>query len=405
MVGRIKSLFLLGLTFWSFQVQAVSYLEVKAKPGDGIGVLLDRYNLSSYKCNVDSFLALNKLERSSYLILDKIYKLPIHIESFNGQSIRSSIGISDYQTALNIQNYNDEMLKLGVKELDFRTDKVLWVPLHILHCNDAGIVRVESTTTEAPDTSVSTEEVLRYETFPILGPDYEKTPIVSEKLKGHVFYLVSGHGGPDPGAIGHKDGHMLCEDEYAYDITLRLARNLLQHSAIVYMITRDSDGIRDEEYLDPDHDETVWYNQTIPLSQLKRLRQRTAKINELYAKHASEGVVNQQVVEIHIDSRYQTQKVDIFFYHYPGSKKGQDMANTMLETVRSEYEEHQKNREYKGVVKSRDLHTLRESKAPAVYIELGNITNDFDQKRLLIVNNRQAIANWLAQGILEYYVP
>ncbi|MFY0642893.1 MAG: N-acetylmuramoyl-L-alanine amidase [Bacteroidia bacterium] len=234
-----------------------------------------------------------------------------------------------------------------------------------------------------------------------MGPDYEKTPILSNKLNNHVYYLISGHGGPDPGAIGHKDGHQLCEDEYAYDVTLRLARNLLQHGATVYMITRDTDGIRDEEYLASDKDETVWYNQKIPLNHVRRLRQRTAKINELYAKHKNSGATVQRVVEIHIDSRYENQKVDIFFYHYPGSTQGQIMANEMLATIKSEYEEHQKNRGYRGVVKSRNLHTLRESRAPAVYIELGNITNDFDQKRLLIVNNRQAIANWLAQGIMD----
>jgi N-acetylmuramoyl-L-alanine amidase len=243
---------------------------------------------------------------------------------------------------------------------------------------------------------------LRYEIFPIFGKKYERTPIFTEKLKGHVYYLVSGHGGPDPGAMATKDGHLLCEDEYAYDVTLRLARNLLQHSATVYMITRDDDGIRDEEYLQSDKDETVWYDQTIPLNHVKRLKQRSAKINELYEKHAKEGAVVQRVIEIHIDSRYETTKVDIFFYYYPGSEIGKAMATQMLETIKSEYEEHQKNRGYSGVVKSRDLHTLRESKPPVVYIELGNITNSFDQRRLLIVNNRQAIANWLAQGVIAY---
>jgi N-acetylmuramoyl-L-alanine amidase len=34
-----------------------------------------------------------------------------------------------------------------------------------------------------------------------------------------------------------------------------------------------------------------------------------------------------------------------------------------------------------------------------VYIELGNITNTFDQKRLLMADNRQAIANWLYLGV------
>lgn len=107
------------------------------------------------------------------------------------------------------------------------------------------------------------------------------------------------------------------------------------------------------------------------------------------------------MVEIHIDSRYESQKVDIFFYYYPGSTVGKDLAQEMYRTIKSEYEEHQSNRGYRGVVKGRNLHTLRESKPPVVYIELGNITNEFDQKRLLIVNNRQAIANWLTQGIIS----
>ena len=71
----------------------------------------------------------------------------------------------------------------------------------------------------------------------------------------------------------------------------------------------------------------------------------------------------------------------------------------MLHTIDAKYKEHQKNRGYKGVVKARDLYVLRESKPSAVYIELGNITNEFDQKRLLIVDNRQAIANWLFLGV------
>jgi len=53
--------------------------------------------------------------------------------------------------------------------------------------------------------------------FPIFGKDYENIAFKDAKLQGAVFYIVSGHGGPDPGAIGKKSGHTLCEDEYAYD--------------------------------------------------------------------------------------------------------------------------------------------------------------------------------------------
>ena len=409
----LKRILIFGFVLIGLQVQAVDYLTVKPSKGDGIGIILNRYDLASHDCNKDSFLQLNGLTEDDYLILSKSYKLPIHVYTYNGQSIRSTMDIDDYEQALRIQHYNEKMLEIGVRDEDFRVDKKLWVPVHEMNCigqsdvkpvlavevdDDDGPADID--TQETADTE--DQEALRHEVFPIFGPDYERTPIYSEKLKGHVYYLISGHGGPDPGAMANKDGHLLCEDEYAYDVTLRLARNLLQHSATVYVITRDNDGIRDEEYLDPDKDETVWFDQTIPLNHVRRLRQRSEKVNELYEKHKKEGAKVQRVIEIHIDSRYVSQKVDIFFYYYPGSETGKAMANTMLETIKSEYAEHQKNRVYTGVVKSRDLHTLRESKPPVVYIELGNITNSFDQKRLLIVNNRQAIANWLAQGIMAH---
>ncbi len=404
----IKSLIISALClFISTASLAVEYVEIKARSGDGITVVMNRFDLASFDCNLDTFLHLNKLESTSFLILDKNYKLPIYKYKYNGTSIRSTLGIDDYQTALRIQKYNEKMLAIGLRLKDFRVDKELWVPVHELYCPSDEIVQLIADQSAPTDTANihdhdAVQTILRYETFPIFGTAYEKTPIYSEKLKGHVYYLISGHGGPDPGAIGYKDGHQLCEDEYAYDVTLRLARNLLQHSATVYMITRDDDGIRDKEYLEADKDETVWYNQKIPYNHVKRLRQRTAKINELYAKHKNEGAKVQRVIEIHIDSRYEAQKVDIFFYYYPGSTSGQALANQMYTTIKSEYDEHQKNRGYRGVVKSRNLHTLREALPSSVYIELGNITNEFDQKRLLIVNNRQAIANWLAQGILTY---
>ena len=40
---------------------------------------------------------------------------------------------------------------------------------------------------------------------------------------------------------------LYAEDEYAYDITLRLAKELLAHGAEVYIIIQDeNDGIRDD---------------------------------------------------------------------------------------------------------------------------------------------------------------
>ncbi len=412
MVGRFKKQIVLFLLVAMCSIaNAQEYLKIRAKQGDGISVILNRYNLAAYSCSIDTFLSLNNLKREDHLQIAKAYKMPIYVYDYNDVSIRSTISNEDYDLAVYIQEYNEDLFKAGLREFDYRTDKVLWVPVHALYCTaESEIKKVNEVNTDEgdPDLTTHTEEIdqettapLHHSVFPIFGKRHERTPIYTKKLEGQVYYLVSGHGGPDPGAIGKKDGHVLCEDEYAYDITLRFARDLLQHSATVYIITRDDDGIRDEEYLESDKDETVWFNQSIPLNQVRRLKQRSSKINELYEKHRNEGATIQRVIEIHIDSRYIEHKVDIFFYYYPGSTVGKSMANTMLHTIKSEYEEHQANRGYQGVVKSRDLHTLRESKPPVVYIELGNIQNEFDQKRLLIVNNRQAIANWLTQGVLK----
>jgi N-acetylmuramoyl-L-alanine amidase len=414
MVGLFKRfafLFLLINILFLTEVKG-EYLKIQAQKGDGINILLNRYNVAGFPCSVDTFLILNGLKRTDHLQLARTYRLPIYVYDYNDVSIRTTINNNNYDRAVFIQKYNEEMLNSGLRDFDYRSDKQLWVPVHALFCLDDGAIKKEliienpkgvevELSTHKEKTEQETTRALRTEIFPIFGENYEKTPIYTEKLKGQIYYLISGHGGPDPGAIGYKDGHMLCEDEYAYDVTLRFARNLLQHGATVYVITRDEDGIRDDEFLKSDHDETAWFNQTMPINQARRLKQRTSKINELYEKHQKEGATIQRVIEIHIDSRYEEQKVDIFFYYYPGSQTGKDLAIEMYSTVKAKYDEHQTNRGYRGVVRSRDLHTLRECKPPVVYVELGNITNEFDQKRLLIVNNRQAIANWFTLGILS----
>ncbi len=134
---------------------------------------------------------------------------------------------------------------------------------------------------------------LRYVNYSIFGEKYAVTPILDEMLKGHVYYIVSGHGGPDPGAMTKRGEVWISEDEYAYDVSLRIARNLITHGAKVYMITRDeNDGIRDEEILAMDKDETVWGGASMPLNQRERLAQRTMTINRLYKENLAKGPRN-----------------------------------------------------------------------------------------------------------------
>ena len=235
----------------------------------------------------------------------------------------------------------------------------------------------------------------------IFGKSYREVVVKSRELSGAVYYLESGHGGPDPGAIGNLDGHCLCEDEYAYDVTLRLARNLTEYGATVYMIIRDAnDGIRDEQYLFPDKDEVCYPNSEIPLSQLARLKQSTAAVNGLHRLNKGKF---QRLVVIHVDSRSINENIDVLFYHDKGSILGMHLANTLKQTFEQKYAMHQPNRGYSGNVSERNLYVIKNSVVPSVFIELGNINHTRDQKRIIIPDNRQAVANWLRDGLIEDY--
>lgn len=239
--------------------------------------------------------------------------------------------------------------------------------------------------------------------FEIFGKKYQDIPIISSQLKGAVYYLVSGHGGPDPGATALYNGKRLCEDEYAYDITLRLARELISHGATVYMITRDpNDGIRDSWYLPADQDEQCFPGKKIPINQSNRLKQRKDAVNQLYLINRSKYAYQRMIV-IHVDSRMVGQKTDVFFYYNQGSQSGKKFVNNLRDTFIRKYEQHQPGRGYHGTISHRNLYMVKYTTPVASFIELGNIKSQRDLMRLILVENRKALASWLAEGcILDF---
>jgi len=317
---------------------AQEYPTIKAKKGDGIYSVL-KQNGYSPADYLDQFVELNKakLGKDNSLITGRTYKLPIKPESQHEKPANESL-------------------------------------------------------------VAKKQEKKNYEIF---GQKNREVSIKSSELEGTVYYLMSGHGGPDPGAIGKLKGHLLCEDEYAYDVTLRLARNLVERGATIYMIIRDTnDGIRDEQFLSPDKDEVCYPNREIPLSQLARLKQGTDAVNDLHA--ANKGKF-QRLVVIHVDSRSKKENIDVFFYHDKSSSTGKKLATTLKQTFEQKYAMHQPNRGYEGTVSDRNLYVTKNSFVPAVFIELGNINHTKDQQRFIIADNRQAVANWLRDGLIEDY--
>ncbi|QCX02235.1 N-acetylmuramoyl-L-alanine amidase [Aggregatimonas sangjinii] len=253
-------------------------------------------------------------------------------------------------------------------------------------------------TTQADKQSTEIKKITSEE-FAIFGKDHEDVILKSEKLKDAVYYLVSGHGGPDPGAMAVYAGKSIAEDEYAYDITLRLAKELLAHSATVYIIIQDkNDGIRDERILKIDHDEVAYGDKTIPLNQVKRLRQRVDIVNELHRKNRGKY---QRLIVTHVDSRSKGQNIDVFFYHHEKSKNGKQLAQSIHNTFQKKYKKYQPNRTYSGTFEDRtSLYLVKKTHPAMTFIEIGNIRNKKDQRRILDPENRQALAKWISEGVL-----
>lgn len=289
--------------------------------------------------------------------------------------------------------YYNEFMKLNEKRLRGKEELRLGVK-YVLPPLKKG-----TSASVSPRAVAGKKRVVRERLF---GKKLADVTVTSNRLQGACFYVVSGHGGPDPGAIGKVGKYELHEDEYAYDIALRLARNLMQEGAEVRIIIQDAkDGIRDDSYLSNSKRETCM-GDPIPLNQVQRLQQRCDKINALYRKDRK-NYSYCRAIFIHIDSRSKGKQTDVFFYY--SNKKGESkrLANNMKNTFESKYDKHQPNRGFSGTVSGRNLYVLSHTTPASVFVELGNIQNTFDQRRLVMNSNRQALAKWLMEGFLKDY--
>ncbi|MBK8449595.1 MAG: N-acetylmuramoyl-L-alanine amidase [Saprospiraceae bacterium] len=437
--------------------KTIQYLKVKPSEGQGVYSLLRNYKLIQDPDNVALFYEINSLKQNTSLSKNKLYKLPIEVLKYDGKSIRTSIGNKNLETAKQIEEYNLVLTKKKIRKTDYKKDGKLWVPIQINEksnnqlANSSKIILSNSSTTQSvksipeddprkqflvasmstmksklvADYKMTDAEVnslrerftsLKSEgnlikkvsakslNVPLFGNKYESVDIVTDELNDQVFYIVPGHGGPDPGAIAKNVDvkYTICEDEYAYDVSLRLAKNLMEKGATVYIIVEDKkDGIRDEMYLDCDKDETSMGGHEIPLSQKKRLKQGISKVNKLYSKHKKKGIAKQWMVSLHIDAQSEESRQDVFFYYQSESTISKNKALDIQNVFEEKYKICRKNECYKGTVSSRPLYVVRNSDPEPIFVELANIHNPEDQKRILYPKNRQLLADWITEGFLK----
>jgi len=443
------------------------FLTVKAKHGDGAYSLLRHYKLLTDPNNLNRFYRLNKIKANTPLLTGKSYKLPIKIHQYDGKSLQSSLKNQDAAWIHSIEQYNRDLVSSAVRKVGYKNSKQILVPetdpgiLKQSIKRDQDDVALRTNESNLPDSKSKNEtdakssdnrkqfllagvgstakserlvaerkltssEVIALNSanvsekssmvgsairvssksfkVPLFGQLYEKVDLKSENLKKQVFYIVPGHGGPDPGAMAKnvEGKYTICEDEYAYDVSLRLAKNLMENGAMVYVIVEDkNDGIRDEQFLDCDTDETIFGGSKISASQKKRLKQGISKVNKLYKKHKKQGYSDQWMVSLHIDAQSEENRQDVFFYYQSESEKSKNKAIDIQNIFEDKYQVYRKDREYNGTVSARPLYVVRNSDPEPIFIELANIHNEEDRKRILFPRNRQLLADWITQGFID----
>ncbi len=426
---------------------AENYISVRIKNGDGLYSVFRRYNLPANSCNINQFKQINRLKDVNKLLLDRTYRLPVLLLPFNGKSVSTSVPGIDKSTVVRIINYNKTAYSNKLRKLPYNQSNLVWIPYHELNCSSGSaskssstsaraslvaasnksttttkpasspvvktvnskpdVIKVkeamESTTASASglESAVSGNATFRTRTVPLFGADFKEIRIESDALKNKVFYLVSGHGGPDPGTMYQGQNMTLCEDEYAYDVTLRLARKLMEQGATVHMIVQDpNDGIRNNMYLAMDKDEKCITGYPLVLNQRLRLTQTTDAVNDLYRLHRKQGIAekNQVAIHIHVDSQHKDMRKDVYFYYQEDNKHSLEIARKIQKTLNNKYQD-LAGRNYNGTISSRNLFVMRNTIPSTIFMELGNIQNNQDHKRLLISSNRQALAEWIYDGI------
>lgn len=185
---------------------------------------------------------------------------------------------------------------------------------------------------------------------------YNKKEVVVERkdIKNKVIVLDAGHGGTETGAI--RLG--ILEKDITIDVTKRLA-NILTKKGFHIEMTR-------------------WNDETVSLQ--KRVEISDSKNPILFMSVHVNASVNESVTGIETH------------YYKEDSKEYATIVQNELSKI---------NSPNRGVIKSK-FYVINHTKAPAVLVEIGFLSNNNERIQLLSENRKQQTAELLANGIIRF---
>ncbi|EOD01027.1 N-acetylmuramoyl-L-alanine amidase CwlD [Caldisalinibacter kiritimatiensis] len=190
-----------------------------------------------------------------------------------------------------------------------------------------------------------------------------------------VIAIDPGHGGVDPGAVGHFDKN---EDDINLAISLNLRRLIEQSGGIVILTREEDEGLYTEK------------SDTYRAKKNEDLRNRRILIND------SEPDV---FISIHLNSFPQSRYYGAQTFYKKGCEESKKLALVIQEELKNTLDKNN-NR----VPQPRDsVYIIRESKAPAVLIECGFLSNPKEERLLNDPEYQEKVAWAIYSGLLRYF--
>lgn len=208
---------------------------------------------------------------------------------------------------------------------------------------------------ENPFSDLLTQSIKKQQKIEKKKTKQEKLTI-PKKIKNKVIVIDAGHGGADTGAMR---GNTL-EKDLTLDIALRVEQILQERGLKKVVMTRRSD-------------ET--------LSLARRVEIANEKNADIY-------------VSIHINASVKTEIKGIETHYY--TEKGYDVAKIIHEELIENIDT-----EDRGLFKSK-FYVINHTEAPAVLLELGFISNEYERSKLCSDTRQKESAEAIAEGIINY---
>lgn len=193
------------------------------------------------------------------------------------------------------------------------------------------------------------------------------------RIPGKVIGIDPGHGGIDGGANDRK-GFM--EKDIVLDVTRRLRVLLVRQGATV-IVTRDAD---------------------IELTDLGEEDEESEEVRDLQGRMKIINRARPAVfLSLHINASLSSSACGGMVFYKAGCEESKRLAQAIQEELWRLQPYNQRG------IDTANFHVLRNSKSPAVLVEMAFISNPLEYRLLATPSYRQMLAEALANGILAYF--